>query len=95
VNGFGNPKTGISPRSSLFARHLLSAALQHHASLSTKVTNNGDDLDLQPTNKILGHLLPPADMFLNYHCSAAFPMATLLTTEQVNNAPQPQILPPP
>jgi hypothetical protein len=27
-------------------------------------------------------------MLLNYHCSA-FPMATLPTTEQLNNAPQP------
>jgi hypothetical protein len=86
VNGFGDPKTGISPRSSLVARHLISAALQHHTSLSTKVTN-GDDPDLQPTNIILGHQ-PQADMLLNYHCSA-FPMATLPTLEQLNNAPQP------
>jgi hypothetical protein len=86
VNGFGNPTLKISPRSSLVARHLISAALQHHAHLSTKVTN-GDDPDLQPTNIILGHL-PPADMLLNYHCSA-FPMATLPTIEQLNNAPPP------
>jgi hypothetical protein len=86
VNGFGNPTTGISPRNSLVARHLISAVLQHHASLSTKVTN-GDDQDLQPTNIILGHL-PPADMLLNYH-SSLFPMATLPTTEQLNNGPQP------
>ena len=33
-------------------RHLISAALQHHAHLSTKVTN-GKDPDLQPTNIIL------------------------------------------
>jgi hypothetical protein len=86
VNGFGDPTPGISPRSSLVARHLISAALQHHAHLSTKVTNS-DDPDLQPTNIILGHLAP-ADMLLNYHCSA-FPMATLPTLEQLNNAPQP------
>jgi hypothetical protein len=86
VNGFGNPTTEISPRSSLVARHLISAALQHHAHRSAKVTN-GDDPDLRPTNIILGHL-PPADMLLNYHCSA-FPMATLPTIEQLNNAPQP------
>jgi hypothetical protein len=87
VNSFGNPTTGISPRSSLVARHLISAALQHHASLSTKITN-GDDPDLQPTNIIiLGHL-PQADMLLKYHCSA-FPMATLPTIEQHNNALQP------
>jgi hypothetical protein len=85
VNGFGNPPTGISPRSSHVARHLISAALQHHENLSTKVTN-GDDPDLQPSNIILGHLLP-ADMLLNHHCSA-FPMATLPTIEQLNNAPQ-------
>jgi hypothetical protein len=82
VNGFGNPTTGISPRNSLVARYLISAALQHHASLSTKVTNC-DDPDLQPTNIIIGHL-PPADMLLNYHCSA-FPMARLPTTEQLNS----------
>ena len=87
MNGCGNPTTGISPRNSLVARHLISAALQHHAHLSTKVTN-GDDPDLQPSNIILGHL-PPADMLLNYHCSA-FPMAsTLPSTEQLNNAAQP------
>ena len=86
VNGFGDPTPGISSRSSLVARHLISAALQHHAHLSTKVTNS-DDPDLQPTNIILGHL-PPADMLFNYHCSA-FPMATLPTLEQLNNAPQP------
>jgi hypothetical protein len=86
VNGFGDPTTGISPRSSLVARHRILAALQHHASLSTKITD-GDDPDLQPTNIILGHL-PPADMLLNYHCSA-FPMATLPTTEQLSNIPQP------
>ena len=86
VNGLGDPTTGISPRHSLVARHLISAALQHHAHLSTKVTN-GDDPDLQHTNIILRHL-PPADMLLNYHCSA-FPMATLPTIEQLNNAPQP------
>jgi hypothetical protein len=86
VNGFGNPTTGILPRSSLVARHLISAALQHHASLSAKVTNS-DDPDLQPTNIILEHL-PPADMFLNYLWSA-FPMAALPTTEQLNKAPQP------
>jgi hypothetical protein len=82
----GDPTSGISPRSSLVARHLISATLQHHAHLSTKVTN-GDDPDLQPINIILGHL-PPADMLLNYHCSA-FPMATPPTIEQLNNAPQP------
>jgi hypothetical protein len=86
VNGFGNPTAGITPRSSLIARHLISAALQHHAHLSTKVTNS-DDPDWQPTNIILGHL-PQADMLLNYHCSA-FPMATLPTIEQLNNAPHP------
>jgi hypothetical protein len=87
VNGFGDPTPGISSRSSLVARHLISAALQHHAHLSTKVTNS-DDPDLQPTNIILGHL-SPADMLLNYHCSP-FPMATLPTIEQLNNAPQPR-----
>ncbi len=56
---------------------------------STKVTNS-DDPDLQPTNIILGHL-PPADMLLNYHCSA-FSMATEPTTEELNNAPQPRNL---
>jgi hypothetical protein len=76
----------ISPRSSLVARHLLSAALQHYAHLSTKVAN-GDDPDLQSTNIILGHL-PPAEMLLNNHCSS-FPMATLPTIKQLNNAPQP------
>ena len=86
MNGFGNPTPGIIPRSSLVARHLISAALQHHAHLSTKVTNS-DDPDLQPTNIILGHL-PPANMLLNYHCSA-LPMAALPTIEQLNNAPQP------
>ncbi len=83
VNGFGDPSPGTPPRSSLAARFLISAALQHHASLSTKVTN-GDDPDLQPTNIILGNL-PPADMLLNYHCSA-FPMATLPTTEQLDSS---------
>jgi hypothetical protein len=87
VNSFGNPTTKVSPRSALVARHFISAALQHHASLSTKVTNS-DDPDLQPTNIILGHL-PPADMLLNYHDCSAFPMATLPTIEQLNNAPQP------
>jgi hypothetical protein len=86
VNGFGHPTTGTSPRSSLVARHLISDALQRHAHPSTKVTNS-DDPDLQPTSIILGHL-PPADMLLNYHCSA-FPMAILPTIEQLNNAPQP------
>ncbi len=86
MNGFGNPTPGISPRSSLVARHLISAALQHHAHLYTKVAY-GDEPDLQATNIILGHL-PPADMLLDYHCSA-FPMATLPTIEQLNNAPQP------
>jgi hypothetical protein len=86
VNGFGESTPGISPRSSLVARHLISAALQHHAHLSTTVTN-GDDPDLLPTNIILGHP-PPADMLLNYH-NSAFPMATLPTIEQLNNAPQP------
>ncbi|KAI2491544.1 hypothetical protein MHU86_23021 [Fragilaria crotonensis] len=81
VNGFGDPSPEIPPRSSQAARSLISAALQHHASLSTKVTN-GDDPDLQPTNIILG-ALPPADMIFNYHCSA-FPMATLPTTEQLH-----------
>ncbi|KAI2511802.1 hypothetical protein MHU86_2534 [Fragilaria crotonensis] len=81
VNGFGDPSPEVPPRSSLAARSLISAALQHHASLSTKVTN-GDDPDLQPTNIILG-ALPPADMIFNYHCSA-FPMATLPTTEQLH-----------
>ena len=69
VNGFGHPTIPAIPsRSSLAARHLISASLKHHASLSPKVTN-GDDPDLQPTNIILGDL-PPADMLLNYHCSA-------------------------
>ncbi len=86
VNSFGNPTSRISPRSSLVARHLTSAALQHYASISSKVTNS-DDPDLQPTNIILGHL-PPADMLLNHLCSA-FPMATQPTTEQLKNAPQP------
>ena len=81
MNGFGDPSPEIPPRSSQAARALISAALQHHASLSTKVTN-GDDPDLQPTNIILG-ALPPADMIFNYHCSA-FPMVTLPTTEQLN-----------
>jgi hypothetical protein len=88
VNGFGIPATRFSPRSSLVARHIISAGLQHHAHLSTKVTNS-DDPDLQLINNILGHL-PPADMLLKYHmhCSA-FPMATQPTIEQLNNAPQP------
>jgi hypothetical protein len=75
VNGFCNPSPGIPPRSSLVTRHLISAALQHHGSLSTMVTNV-DDPNLHPSNVILGHL-PPADM------------TTLPTTEQLNNAPQP------
>ena len=77
---FGDPSPGIPPRSSLYVRFLISAALQHHASLSTKVTN-ADDPDLQPTN-ILPGALPPADMLLYYHCSL-FQMATLPTTEQL------------
>jgi hypothetical protein len=51
VNGLGNPSPGIPPRSSLAARHLISAALQLHGSLSTMVTS-GDDPDLQPSNII-------------------------------------------
>ncbi len=75
ANGFCNPSPGIPPRSSLVTRHLISAVLQHHGSLSTMVTNI-DDPNLHPSNVILGHL-PPADM------------ATLPTTEQLNNALQP------
>jgi hypothetical protein len=86
VNGVGNPTANLSPRRSLFPRQLISAALQHHALLTTKVTNS-DDQELQPTNIILGHL-PTADMLLNYHC-CSFPMATLSISEQLNNAPQP------
>jgi hypothetical protein len=74
-------------RSSLVVRHLISAALQHHAYLSNNKFTNDDEPDLQPTNIILGHL-PPADMLLNCHCST-YPMETLPTTEQLNNAPQP------
>jgi hypothetical protein len=92
VNGLGNPSPGIPPSSSLAARHLISAALQLHGSLLTMVAN-GDDPDLQPSNIILGHL-PPANMLFNYHCSA-FPMATLPTTEQLNNSIQPLNLLPP
>ena len=80
VNGFGDPSLGIPPRHSLAARFLISATLQHHASLCTKVTK-AENPDLQPSN-ILSGTLPPADMLLNYHCSA-FPMATLPTTEQL------------
>ncbi len=86
MNGLGNSSPGIPPRSSLAARRLISAALQQYGSFSTMVTN-GDDPDLQPSNIILGHL-PPADMLFNYHCSA-FLMATLPTTEQLNNSSQP------
>ena len=68
VNGLGNPSPGIPSRSSLAAWHLISAALQHHDSLSTMVTNS-DDPDLQHPNIIFGHL-PVADMLFNYHCSS-------------------------